>query len=63
MEEKEKVIIAFLAINKNMDYETLKYSDYLFGRENKIDEVWKYVIEAQEQGLIWFRTNYSKYFK
>ena len=58
MEESEKVRIAKIAIYKNMDYEELKYSDYMYGQEDFTDEVWEYVKECQEEGTKAF---YAKY--
>ena len=43
MEEKEMVWIASVACAKNMDFESLKYSDYMYGKENLADDVWVYV--------------------
>lgn len=61
MEKKEMVYIASVAIEKNMDYETLLYSDYLYGNEKYIDDVWEYVEEAKENGMKSFREKYSEY--
>lgn len=61
MEESEKVRIAMKAINKNLDYETLLYSDYMYGKEDFIEDVWSYVEDAKEQGLMWFRETYKEY--
>lgn len=61
MEESEIVWIASVALGKNLDYETLKYSDYLYGKEDFIDEVWLVVLDAQEQGMEWFRAQYHNY--
>lgn len=59
MSKKEMIQIAITAIDKNMTYEQLKYSDDLYGREHMVEEVWDYVIEAQEQGMIWFMKTYG----
>lgn len=61
MEEKEKIQIAYVALNKKMDYETLKYSDYLYGREVLVDEVWEIVLEAELQGMRWFKETYKDF--
>ena len=55
--------IARSAIEKNMDFETLKYSDYMYGKESLTDDVWEYVIEAKEQGTTWFYKEYEEYLK
>tara|TARA_R110000737_G_scaffold129136_2_gene161571 strand:+ start:85 stop:276 length:192 start_codon:yes stop_codon:yes gene_type:complete len=62
MDKKEMIQIARTAIDKRMDYETLKYSDYMYGKENLTEEVWEYVIEAEEQGMNWFMETYAEYF-
>ena len=56
--EIEKIKIAILAINKNMDFETLKYSDYMYGRENETASVYAYVLECRKIGEDAF---YEKY--
>ena len=61
MEKSEMIWIASVAIGKNLDYETLKYSDYLYGKEDLIDDVWEYVIECKEDGEKAFRKKYSEY--
>lgn len=50
--------IAKIAIYKRMDYEELKYSDYLYGQEHLVDDVWEYVQECYEIGTKAF---YEKY--
>ncbi len=61
MDKTEMIQIARIAIDKNMDYETLKYSDYMYGKESLIEEVWEYVIEAQDCGMFWFTKTYAEY--
>lgn len=61
MDKKEMIQIAKIAIEKKMDYETLMYSDYMYGKESLMDNVWKYVIEAEEQGMEWFMKTYTEY--
>ena len=58
MNEKELIRIALMAIEKNMDFETLSYSDYMYGKEDQTDDVWEYVVEAREKGMEWFRETY-----
>ena len=50
MEEEEMIIIAKTAIDKRMDYETLKYSDDLYGKEEFAQDVWAYVEECEKIG-------------
>ena len=61
MDKAEIIWIASVALGKNMSYETLKYSDYLYGKEYLIDKVWKYVEDAKENGMVWFRGKYAEY--
>ncbi len=58
MEEKEMIWIAKIAIDKKMDYETLMYSDYLYGKEEMVDDVWEFVSECESIGTVAF---YEKY--
>ena len=61
MDKKEMIWIASVAIGKNMDYEKLKYSDYLYDRERFADEVWEYVSECRKIGEDAFREKYKEY--
>lgn len=59
---KEQIIwIATVAFAKNYDYETLKYSDYMYGKEQLTDEVWEYVEELEDFGRIAFYEKYKEY--
>ena len=60
MEKSEMIWIASYAIAKNMDYETLKYCDYMYGKEHLTDEVWIYVEECREIGEKQFYGRYSE---
>jgi len=53
--------LASVAIGKKLNFETLKYSDYLYGKESLVDDVWKYVKECEEIGTIAFKEKYSQY--
>jgi hypothetical protein len=53
--------IASLAFDKKMDKETLKYSDYMYGHEDEIDDVWIFVRECEDIGKIAFKEKYSKH--
>ena len=59
MEKKEMIKIASYAIMKDMDYETLCYSDILYGREKFADDIWDYVVECKEIGTTAFKEKYS----
>lgn len=59
MEKEELISIALIAIDKNMDFETLKYSDYMYGKEDQTDDVWEYVDECKEIGSIAFSEKYN----
>ena len=58
MTESEMLSIAKVAIEKLWDFEKLKYSDYLYGKENLADEVYEYVIECREIGTTAFFCKY-----
>ncbi len=61
MTKEEIIKAASYAIMKGLDYEELKYSDTMYGKEEFTDEVWDYVTEAKEIGLIAFREKYKDY--
>lgn len=61
MDKKDMIWIASVALAKRYDYETLKYSDYMYGKEDLTDAVWEFVEEGEEQGMQWFRETYSEY--
>ena len=61
MEKSELIWIASVAIGKNLDYEELKYSDYLYDNEDQIDDVWEYVEECQDDGRTAFYEKYKEY--
>jgi hypothetical protein len=58
MTEDKKLFIAKRAIDKKMDYEELKYSDYMYGNEDLTDDVYAYVEEYDSIGKVAF---YEKY--
>ena len=58
MELKEMIWIAKIAIRKKMDFETLKYSDYMYGQEELTDKVWEYVEECEKIGTEEFNEKY-----
>jgi hypothetical protein len=61
MDKGEKIRIAKIALNKNLDYEQLMYSDYLYDQEVDTDDIWEYVTEGRERGTNWFNETYSEY--
>lgn len=61
MEQSEKIWIATWAFAKKLDYEELKYSDYMYGKENLTDEVWEYVEELEEIGRATFYEKYKQF--
>jgi hypothetical protein len=58
---KEKLWIASIAIGKHYDFEQLKYSDYLYGKESMADEVWDFVEECEDIGITKFKEKYKEY--
>lgn len=61
MKLEEVIYIASVAIGKRWDYETLRYSDHMYGKEQHTDEVWKYVEECENYGRIAFDEKYKNY--
>jgi hypothetical protein len=58
MTKSEMIRIARIAIDKGLDYETLKYSDYLYNEEDSVDEVYEYVDECKRIGTTAFNAKY-----
>lgn len=61
MENKDLIWIATKAFDKGWDYETLKYGDELYGKEQYVDDVWEYVVELSEIGTNAFYEKYKEY--
>lgn len=61
MEKSEMVWIASIAVEKNLNYEDLKYSDYMYGNEGLIEDVWEYVSEYKGIGRIVFYEKYKEF--
>lgn len=61
MEKKDMLWLASKAVAKNWDFEKLKYSDDLYDKEHLADDVWEYVEEAEEIGMIAFREKYKDF--
>lgn len=61
MEKSEMIWVASVALGKNISYENLYYSDYMYGNEKDMESVWEYVEEAHEQGMEWFREEYKDF--
>lgn len=59
MTKEQMINIAKSAMNKSIDFETLYYSDYMYGEESLSDEVWKLVEECREIGTIAFSEKYD----
>lgn len=59
MSEDEKIKLARKAIDKGWDYETLKYADDLYGREEFADDVWEYVEICKSIGTVAFDARYT----
>ena len=60
MTEKEMVYTASYAIGKNLDFETLMYSDEMYNKEEETEDVWVYVLEAKEIGSSAFKEKYKE---
>ena len=59
MNEDEKIKLARKAFDKGWDFETLKYSDDLYGREDKAEDVWEFVELCKSIGTIAFDARYT----
>jgi len=59
MKKEDQIWLATLAIHKGYDFETLKYSDYLYHDEDKADDVWEYVEEHRKIGSAAFEEKYK----
>lgn len=58
MSKEEMIRIAKIAINKKYDFEQLKYSDYMYGKESLTDSVWEFVEECESMGTQAFFAKY-----
>lgn len=61
MNKEELIRIARSALDKNLGFEELYYSDYMYGKEKFSDVVWDYVVEAKEIGMKAFDEKYKEY--
>lgn len=61
MEESQLVWIASYAWQKNLDYEKTKDCDYLYDKEELIDDVWEYYHEIENIGYKAFCKKYRHY--
>ena len=61
MEKKDIIWLATKCFAKNWEFEQLKYSDDLYGKEKYAGEVWEYVEELENIGKIAFYEKYKEY--
>ena len=61
MDKAEMVWVASVAIRKRYNYETLKYSDYMYGHEDLTGQVWEYVEECDSIGQSAWWEKYKEY--
>ena len=61
MREQDKIKVASIAVEKQFDFDELFYSDYMKGKEEFTEDVWKYVQEYKEKGLAAFYKKYNWY--
>ena len=59
MNKQEMIRIAKIAIDKRWDFETLKYGDELYGKEDLADDVWDFVEECDDIGQAAFADKYG----
>jgi hypothetical protein len=61
MEKQEMLWLASKAADKGWVFETLKYCDDLYGKEQYADEIWEYVDECRKIGTDAFYEKYKDY--
>lgn len=59
MTHSEMLWVAKIAIEKRWDFEKMKYSDYLYGKEDHAEDVWEYVTECDKIGQDSFWEKYK----
>ena len=59
MDKSEQIRIAILTVDKSYSYEDLHYSDYMYGKGSYTDNVWEYVTEIKDYGMISFKEKYE----
>lgn len=59
MDDQEILWIATVAIRRNMDYEKLYYSDYMYDNPDQTDKVWELVEECKRIGTQAFNEKYQ----
>ena len=62
MTKEEMTRLAKIAVSKNWDFEQLKYSDYLYGKESLADEIFDLVEECRSIGTVAFDKKYPASF-
>lgn len=53
--------VASKALDKGWSYETMMYSDDMYGRESFADEVWDLVCECKDIGILAFKEKYKEH--
>ena len=61
LKEKQMVLLAWEAIDKNYDYEDLCYCESMNDKREFAQDVWAYVSMARNKCISWFITEYRKY--
>ena len=61
MTEAELIYLATKAFDKGWDFETLRYGDNLYGKEQYADEVWEYVDQMRETGRAAFYEEHKEF--
>jgi len=61
MNKEEILWTASIAFAKNISCEDLKYSDYMYGKEDLTDRVWEYVEEIKQFGRVAFYDKYKEF--
>jgi hypothetical protein len=59
MTQEELIYNATVAFDKGYDFVKMKYSDYMYGKEGYMEDVWEYVIEIKKIGMLAFKEKYK----
>lgn len=61
MEEKDKMLTAIIAHNKDLSFEQLRDQSSLYTvGATTVEDIWKYTLEIEEEGVLNFRNKYAE---
>jgi len=61
MNQQQMIFVASYAIEKGLDYETLKWSHHMRGNQSMMEDVYGYVVEGRLIGPEAFREKYKDF--